>query len=276
MMPLPKRVNAERVMLLAWSRAILLQLAHPLMAAAVAEHSTFRAGRLAAARRLHHTVRAMLSLTFGSGAEYAAAIERILAIHRRVHGRLRTDVGPFPAGTPYSAEDPALVLWVHATLIESVVIAYDAIVAPLDARDRDTYCREAAATAIALGAAEDEVPRSWNDLIQYVARMHASGALVVGEDARDLAAAVLAPPFGVLAAPLAALNRLLTRAWLPSRTREQYGWHWGERDERRLRRALRALRLLQRLTPRTLRWWPEARRALTLREPLGASGRRSA
>ena len=275
-MMLPKRVNAERVMLLAWSRAILLQLAHPLMAAAVAEHSTFRAGRLTAARRLHHTVRAMLSLTFGTAAEYAAAIDRISAIHRRVHGRLREAVGPFPAGTPYSAEDPALVLWVHATLIESVVIAYDAIVAPLGARDRDIYCRDAAATAVALGAADAEVPRSWNDLVEYVGRMHASGALVVGAEARDLAAAVLAPPFGMLAAPLAALNRLLTRAWLPAPIREQYGWQWDAGDERRLHRVLRGLRLLQRLTPRTLRWWPEARRALALTEPLGASGRRSA
>ena len=115
---LARRVNAERVLLLGWSRAVLLQLAHPLVAAGVAEHSTFRGGRLTAAKRLHQTVHAMLALTFGDDAQYAVAISKIRAIHRRVHGRLRAAVGPFPAGGPYSAEGPALLLWVQATLVE--------------------------------------------------------------------------------------------------------------------------------------------------------------
>ena len=112
-------------MILAWPRAILLQLAHPLVAAGVAEHSTFRAGPVTAAKRLHHTIRAMLSLVFGDEAAQARTIAAIRAIHKRVNGQLKTDVGPFPAGTRYSAEDPALLLWVHMTLIESVVFAHD-------------------------------------------------------------------------------------------------------------------------------------------------------
>lgn len=104
-MTVSERINAERIGLAGWSRAILLQLAHPLVAAGVAEHSRFREGPLRAAMRLHHTVRAMTRLTFGTPAEYDAALQGILRIHRRVHGRLQTAVGPFPAGTSYTPSD---------------------------------------------------------------------------------------------------------------------------------------------------------------------------
>ena len=260
---LARRVNAERVLLLGWSRAVLLQLAHPLVAAGVAEHSTFRGGRLTAAKRLHQTVHAMLALTFGDDAQYTLAISKIRAIHRRVHGRLPAAVGPFPAGTSYSAEDPALLLWVHATLVESIALAYDALVSPLSRRDRDTYCREAAPTAVALGADENEVPRTWVELVEYVDRVHASGVLVVSDAAHELADAVLSPPMAWLSGPVAWVNRLLTRAWLPSAIREQYGWGWDARDERRLRSVMRVLRAAHRATPPVLRVWSEARHSFS-------------
>ena len=117
------RVNAERVVLLGWGRAILLQLAHPLVAAGVHDHSSVRATPWAAATRLHTTVRAMLALTFGTDAERQHALYGIQQIHRRVRGHLPTAVGAWAAGTAYSAEDPALVLWVHLTLLESVPCA---------------------------------------------------------------------------------------------------------------------------------------------------------
>jgi uncharacterized protein (DUF2236 family) len=63
------RINAERIVLLGWGRAILLQLAHPLIAAGVHDHSGFRSTTWAAVTRLYHTVHAMLALTFGSEAE---------------------------------------------------------------------------------------------------------------------------------------------------------------------------------------------------------------
>ena len=119
------------MVLFGWSRAILLQLAHPLVAAGVADHSHFRSSAMAAVGRLRGTVRSMLSLAFGDEAAYGRAIAGIRAIHTRVHGELRAQTGVFPAGTPYSAEDPALVLWVHATFIDSAVLVYDRVVSPL-------------------------------------------------------------------------------------------------------------------------------------------------
>ena len=126
------RVNAERIVLLGWARAILLQLAHPLVAAGVFDHSGFRGTPYAAASRLYHTVHAMLSLTFGDEAARQRTIEGIRAIHRRVNGVLQETTGPYAAGTRYSAEDPALVLWVHTTLIESVLMVYEKLVRSAD------------------------------------------------------------------------------------------------------------------------------------------------
>lgn len=256
-----QRINAERIVLFGWSRAILLQLAHPLVAAGVADHSSVRDGAFVAARRLHSTVRAMTRLTFGTPAEHAATIDGIRAIHRRVHGHLREATGPFPAGTPYSAEDPALLLWVHATLLESLPLAYEALVGPLAPDDRDAYCRDAAPVACELGAREADVPRSQAALDDYLARMRASGVLVVGADARALSRAVLAPSFGAFVAPARRANRLLTTAWLPDDLRRAYALRFTAADARATARWTQVLRAARTVAPRWAREWPEARRS---------------
>jgi uncharacterized protein (DUF2236 family) len=254
-----RRVNAQRILVLSWPRAILLQLAHPLVAAGVMDHSSFRRGPLTAVRRLHETVRAMLSLTFGDRAEHERSIERILAIHRRVNGTLRQPVGSFEAGTRYSAEDPDLVLWVHVTLIESVIIFYERVVAPLDEAERDTYCDEAAIVAEELGASSTAVPRTWPALLEYLDATHRSGRIAVGPDARAVAGAVLEPPSGWLAWPLTRLNRTVTLGLLPAEVRSQYGYGWTERQERAFARDMRWLAASRRWAPSAIALWPEAR-----------------
>jgi uncharacterized protein (DUF2236 family) len=254
-----QRVNAERVMLLAWPRAILLQVAHPLVAAGVAAHSSFADGGFAAVHRLWQTVQAMLALTFGDQVEQRAAIDAILAIHRRVNGRLSEAVGPFPAGTRYSAEDPDLVLWVHVTLLESMVLAHDALLSPLSDDERDAYCAESAWVPVALLARAEEVPTTWAAVQAYLQRTYASGTLAVGRDGRAVGRAVLSPPLGPLAMPLTALVRFITRAWLPEAIREAYGLSWSEADERRLPRVLEAIRAARRFMPRRAAQWSASR-----------------
>ena len=254
------RINAERLVLLGWSRAILMQMAHPLIAAGVADHSHFRATPRMAVTRLHGTVRAMLALTFGDPMAHGHAIAGIRAIHARVRGELREATGVFPAGAPYSAEDPALLLWVHATLIESVLLAYDGLIAPLAEADRDEYCREAADVAVALGARDADLPRTWAALEAYLQREYSSGRIAVGTDARQIVEAVLFPPLAAISGPFAWLNRLVTIGLLPEYVRAQYGYAWADRRARQLERACRILRATRRLTPRVLAWWPEARR----------------
>lgn len=262
-----QRINSERAMLLGWGRAILLQLAHPLVAAGVHDHSAFHGGALEAASRLHHTVSAMLALTFGDDGRRATTIAHIRAIHREVHGHLRVDAGPFPAGTFYSAEDPALLLWVHATLLDSTVDLYQRVVSPLAPSDRDAYCAESVPALEALGGDAAAAPRTWAALQEYMGAMLNGPLLTVTADAREICLAVLAPRIGLAGRPLAGFQRLVTSGLLPARIREAYGLPWDERRERRFHRALGIIRTLQHAAPRAVTQWRDARRLGSFKHP---------
>jgi uncharacterized protein (DUF2236 family) len=255
------RINAERIVLLGWGRAILLQLAHPLIAAGVHDHSGFRSTTWAAVTRLYHTVHAMLDLTFGSDKERERALDGIRQIHQRVHGELKTATRRFPQGTPYSAEDPDLVLWVHATLLESVPMAYERFVRPLTIAERDAYCAEAAPIAVALRARSDEVPRTWAETKAYLDRMYGSGALEVTEQARTLARAVLSPPAAAawIAGPATWTNRIVTLGMLPPQIRRQYRFEWTRSKQRTFNALVPMLRSMRRVMPRSVTLWPGAR-----------------
>jgi len=255
-----RRINAERLLLLAWFRAILLQFAHPLIAAGVAEHSTFRGSTRAAFARLRQTVNTMLALTFGTEVEREAALESIRAIHRRVHGVLQPACGAFPAGTRYSAEDPALLTWVYATLIESMVLLYERLVTPLTPAERDRYCEDAAEFAVALGASPHDVPRSWDAVRAYLECRYESGQIVVGQQARTLAASLVAPGGRRLSRTLVApAVSMLAAGLLPAHVRVQYGFHWNRRRERWFRRTIVLFRLMRRALPASLTQWRRAR-----------------
>ena len=253
-----RRLNGERLALLGWSRAILLQMSHPLIAAGVAQHSTFRGGAREAARRMHGTVGAMLALTFGEEPERSATLARIRGIHRTVTGTLPSSAGPFAAGTRYSAEDPELLLWVHATMLESIAMVYGLVVAPLPTEPLDRFCSESAPTLLALGGDPATVPRSWNALIEYMDDVRRSGALHVTPEGREIAEAVLSPRVAGLAVPGSAVTRLLTIGMLPPATREAYGFEWNSRRQKRLTLTIQALRAVRRLTPDILARWSRA------------------
>lgn len=247
------------MLLLGWSRAILLQLAHPLIAAGVFEHSGFRASPIAAASRLHHTVGAMLDLAFGDEQTSGRAIDGIRAIHTRVNGTLTESVGRFPAGTPYSAEDPALVLWVHATLVETMVITFEWMVGPLTTEQRDRYCSEAAWVAVALGAHDGDIPRTWRSMREYVDHVVDGDTLAVGPHAAALGRALMWSPLGVMLPGSGCLNRLVTAALLPPRLQHGYELPWSPRREWLARRVVRIIRGLRHITPDGIALWASAR-----------------
>jgi uncharacterized protein (DUF2236 family) len=254
-----QRINSERLVVLGWSRAILLQVAHPLIAAGVVQHSSFRGGALQAAVRLHHTVGAMLSLVFGEPAARAATVAHIRDIHTRVNGGLAQDVGRFAAGARYSAEDPALLLWVHATLLDSAADIYQRLVAPLSAGDLDALCVQSAPLLHELGGDPQLTPQSWAALETYVNGMYDSGTLAVSGDARQLGEAVLSPRAAGVPVPFSRLQSRLTLGLLPAHVRQLYGFAWTAADQRRFERQMRALRAMRRVTPRVIAHWRAAR-----------------
>lgn len=180
-----RKIHSELVLLLGWGRAILLQLAHPLVACAIADHSLYRAQRL---RRLHRTLDAMLTLTFGTAQDVERASRAINVAHHRVHGKVRERAGVFPAGTDYSAEDPALLRWVHATLLNSFLRTYELYVGLLTSEEKDHYCVEASGIEPLLRIPEGYLPRSVGELQKYMDETLASGEITVTETGPQLGA----------------------------------------------------------------------------------------
>lgn len=256
-----RRVNGEAVVVLGWGRAILMQLAHPLVAAGVGAHSGFDAGPLAYIERMRRTIGAMLSLTFGTEAEIRRTADTINAIHRRVHGRLERDVGAYVAGTPYDATDPALLTWVHSTLIDSQLRTYNLFVGSLTPDEEDRYCAEASRVGPLLGAPPGVLPDTRDKLDRYLHEMQEERRLAVGEEAQRLAAALLALPGGRWVAPAQRFGRLTTVGLLPAPLRRSYGFAWGSNDSRKLRAVAALLRAVRRIAPPVLRKWPAARHA---------------
>ncbi len=254
-----RKVNREIVVVLGWGRAILLQLAHPLVAAGVAQHSEFRRDFIGYLSRTRRTVGAMIALTFGPPAYAKARADGINAIHDRVSGSLERDEGVFPAGTRYSAHDPELLLWVHATLLDSVPLAYERFVGPLTDEEVDRYCVESAEMEIHLGMPRGTLPRDRIELRRYLDRMFAGGTIHVTSTARRLANDLLSPrlgPFDFLFSPA----RVLTIGLLPPAIRDAYGFSWRQRDEAALDRWVRVIKRVRAWLPRVVREWPQARR----------------
>lgn len=243
------KINREVVVIAGWSRAILLQLAHPAVAAGVHGHSTFRGSLRNSFRRAHSTVGAMLSLTFGDTEEIITAAARINAIHDRVRG------------ATYSAHDPDLQRWVHATLLDTIPLTYELLVGPLTPRERDRYCSEAAIMEPLLGMPDGWLPRKSAQLDTYMHEMLAGQTLVVTDTSRALARALLYPPRWYLLWPAFRAMQLFTIGSLPPAIRQAYGFEWRPRDERALARWTTVIRTSVRLLPPIAREWPVARRA---------------
>jgi uncharacterized protein (DUF2236 family) len=258
-------INREIILLLGWGRAVLMQLAHPLVAAGVAQHSVFVKDPAQRRRRLLQTIDAMLALTFGSGQEVRHAAQGINAIHDRVHGHLETTTGAFQAGTTYSAHDPELLRWVHATLLDSFPLTHRRFVGSLSDDEVERYYREAAGLEPLLGVPEGYFPRSQAELTRYMDEMHDRDAIRVGPDARRIAHELLTPTLpwqmGRLLAPILWLARLPAIGLLPPEIRADYGFRWSRADALALGVLSRISRVVVPLVPGLLRHWPVARRA---------------
>jgi uncharacterized protein (DUF2236 family) len=255
------RLHREVVLLAGWGRAILLQIAHPLVAQGVADHSGFAAERWARVGRLKRTVEAMLALSFGTAEESAAAAAGINRIHDRVHGRLPEAAGEFASGAGYSAHDPALLAWVHVTLVDTFLLTYERFVAPLTPAERDRYCLEATVSAPLLGMTPNALPRTAAELDDCMERIIASDQIAVTGTARHLADEIVSRGLPWPARPLLALARLPTIGLLPAPIRKAYGFEWTPRQERALQLLSAASRRSLPLLPPLLRYWPAARRA---------------
>lgn len=251
------RLTRESALLLGGPRALLLQLAHPLVAAGVYEHSDFQADPVA---RLYNTLDATLGLVFGSSEEAERCAEGINKAHSYVKGRLPEAAGRFPAGHPYDAADPDLLLWVHATLIETTLTVYPRFVSPLTPQEAERYYQESKTVARVLGVPDEALPCSLADFRRYFAETVASDDIAVAPFSRDLGVDVLYPPIRYAPKPLFAPGAAISIALLPESVREAYGFELTPGMRRTYERSRRFVRGILPLLPRAARWMPHARR----------------
>ena len=220
--------------------AVLLQVAHPLVAVGVVEHSDYRRDLW---RRLARTLQALYLIAYGTKAEAERAADAVQAVHSRVHGRTNVQLGRFPPGTPYSASDPELMLWVHATLVEASLAVYQRFVRALSPDEQERYYQEMALVARLFGTPAAVIPRSLATFRDYFAAQLAGETITVTPPAREVAAVILDAPLPAPVRLLLPAHRLATAGVLPPRLRREYGLRWSSIHQRALPLAARAARV---------------------------------
>jgi len=250
------QVNREMALLLAGGRALLMQLAHPKVAAGVADHSHFKDDPLG---RLHRTMSTMWSIVFDDVPRARAALARVKNVHKKVQGIVKPEE-PLPPGTPYDALDAKLLLWVHATLIDSAIVAYDLFVKPMTLGEKSRYYEDSKRLAQLFEIPDSLIPSSLRDFNDYMEKMLGEGEIAVGPNGRSLAMEILYPPPWILK-PAGPLFRLLTAGLLPERLRNVYELSWNDRKKKRFLFVARAARCMLPFVPRALRMAPNARHA---------------
>jgi uncharacterized protein (DUF2236 family) len=245
-------LNREAMLLLgAGPRALLLQLAHPQVAAGVADHSDFRTDPWA---RLRATLRSYLAIVYGTTSAARSEIRRLNALHRTI------------TGPTYRARDPELSLWVHATLVDSTIVVADAWLEPVSRERRERYYAETLPIGRAFGIPADLLPADFAAFEGYLAGALApDGPVHVGPLARELAEVVLHPPLGPVVPALAGLPTL-AYAWtlwpavgvLPSSVRDEYGFRWGPLERAASSWLVAGWRAWRPMLPAEFRQMPQA------------------
>ena len=217
-----RRIHRERALALTGPRALLMQAAHPLAVTGLLAHT----GALEDPyERLARTARTLGTIGFGTRAEADEATKHVRAMHRRVRGRLATAVGPYPAGTPYRADDPELLLWVLFTLVDSSLVVYRKYVRSLSRAEEAAYWEDYKVIGRLFGLRDRDLPPTIADLDAYRREMLEGDRLYVTDWARRQAKRIVfAPPLSWKARPLVETVNFVTIALLPDEIRRQYGF----------------------------------------------------
>ncbi|MGH9247296.1 MAG: oxygenase MpaB family protein [Acidimicrobiales bacterium] len=238
-----RRINAEPAIGFLAGRALLLQLAHPAVAQGVADHSDFQRNPF---KRLQGTLEAMYAIVFGS-------TELATGVGRRIHR-----IHEFITGPSYEANVPENLLWVHATLMDSALLAYTTFVGRLTAEEQETYYQEMKRVAEPFGLERRNQPPTLADFRAYFD--DAVRTLEVTDVGRDLIGYIVRPSLParlhIPLAPALALHRLITVGTTPAPLRDRVGFSWDPKRQQRLDRWTRFLRRLFAIQPRAVRTAP--------------------
>lgn len=252
------RLGGEAAMLLGGGRAVLMQLAHPLVAAGVGQHSSWSRDPWG---RTFATVELTQRIAFGTRSQARAAARTINHLHAHVVGTLPEQAGALPAGSAYHARDPDLLLWVMATLIDTALLIYPALVGPLAANEQEQYYQEALRSVALLGLPGGVAPASLKSFRTYMREMLESDRLAITPTARDVASVVMHMPAPFVLRPVLMGAEQITIGLLPEHVRQLYGFSWDWRRQALLDAWLSATRQVYPRLPTRVRQLPAARAA---------------
>lgn len=241
------RVDREALLFLGAGRALMMQLAHPWVATAVAQHSPVLADPIG---RFHRTFEIVFTLVFGSTDQALAASRRLHRRHAGVEGLMGEAIGPYPEGSRYFANEVSALMWVHATLVDTALAAYELVFPPLGAETRERYYAECRVLGCMFGIPLEAQPPDWAAFREYLGATLASG-LAVGPSARAVAAGVMG---GAGRIPAPRWYRAVTATLLPDSLRASFGLRADEEERRRATRALGAVRRVYPALPPRLRY----------------------
>lgn len=248
------RINAKRVLVLGWPRAILLQFAHPMIAQGIAQHSDFAKSSKAKTDRFYRTLTRMLQLSFGTPEEVWKAARGVDAAHARVYGERES--------VPYAAREADLMQWVYATFVDSSIKAYETFIRPLSDEEKDLYVHQGSIVGPLLGAPVGYFPDRYGALDAYMRQMIEGDELVVDDQARELARQVLSGYPAPIIQPLSAFGlTLVTKMMLPDKLREAFNLTVTAQDKFFFDRLAQSSRTAHRVLPRRIHQWGMANRA---------------
>jgi uncharacterized protein (DUF2236 family) len=239
------RVHREVTVLFGGARALLMQAAHPLVVAGANQTAMYERNPW---KRLQRTLVLTYTMTFGTEAEADAAAAKINEVHARIHG-----VDPV-TGLRYDALDPELLLYVHASLVDSALLFEELTVGGLDDEGRQRFHEEQMLAAELCLVPRAMIPPTVASLRAWLADVDDRGSLRVTEGARRVAALFLEPPEEAEWRPVLRAVSGLAFATLPPHVREMYGVPFGRVREHAVDASFAAIRAIRPILPPRLRF----------------------
>lgn len=243
------RVDREAALFLGAGRALLLQLAHPWIAAAIADHSSSMMDPIG---RFHRTFSIMFSIVFGTLDQALAAARKLHERHARTSGVIRESVGPFPRGSSYLANELNALRWVSATLTETSLVAYGLVLPPLSEQERECYYAESKTLAALFGIPPTLLPDDWKTFMVYNEQMWKSDVLTVTPIARAIADRIMWQRSRWPRIPK--WYRALTALSLPPPVREGFKLPYGSAEQKSAENSLNWIRRLYPVLPGGIRF----------------------
>lgn len=243
------RVDREAAIFLGAGRALLLQLAHPWVAAAIEQHPQSMADPI---DRFHRTFSVVFAMVFGPLELSLDVARRLHHRHAEISGILRSAAGPFPAGSCYYANCVPALRWVHATLTDTALAAYALVLPALTPEERERYYAESRLFAALFGIRQASLPPDWTSFSAYIEAMVQSSTLTVTDPARLIARRLLAGTNTWL--PIPSSYKALTVKLLPPRLRDAFELPYGETERRAAENLIARVRRIYPLLPKRLRY----------------------